>query len=220
MNPAKKERLFSIIAAVCFALYAVVNVIYYLYENTINDNLYFSTWGYINIAFFLIVAILLFIGKKKIPILVFLAIYSVIALLASYKIIFALIYTIVLVIGILSTGRSKVQMPTTICIIPVGIYLIYAAYNAYSILFTWREYYDIAESVVLISILILECLGILFTCLWYRTNLTFETKSTRAEQINNLIGSADSIRKYKELLDSGVITQEEFAEKKKQIIGE
>jgi predicted Zn-dependent peptidase len=31
--------------------------------------------------------------------------------------------------------------------------------------------------------------------------------------------SADELKKYKELLDSGVITQEEFDAKKKQLLG-
>ena len=33
------------------------------------------------------------------------------------------------------------------------------------------------------------------------------------------ISSADEIKKYKELLDSGIITQEEFDLKKKQLLG-
>ena len=31
--------------------------------------------------------------------------------------------------------------------------------------------------------------------------------------------NADELKKYKDLLDSGVITQEEFDEKKKQLLG-
>ena len=33
------------------------------------------------------------------------------------------------------------------------------------------------------------------------------------------VDAADEIRKYKELLDSGAITAEEFAAKKKQLLG-
>ncbi|MGI6030792.1 MAG: SHOCT domain-containing protein [Eubacteriales bacterium] len=33
------------------------------------------------------------------------------------------------------------------------------------------------------------------------------------------ISSADELKKFKELLDSGVITQEEFEAKKKQLLG-
>lgn len=35
----------------------------------------------------------------------------------------------------------------------------------------------------------------------------------------NIIADADEIKKYKELLDNGVITQQEFEVKKKQLLG-
>lgn len=40
----------------------------------------------------------------------------------------------------------------------------------------------------------------------------------RAYKINQL-SPADEIKKYKELLDDGIITQEEFEKKKKQLLG-
>ena len=36
---------------------------------------------------------------------------------------------------------------------------------------------------------------------------------------NTSDGTADELKKYKELLDAGVITQEEFDLKKKQLLG-
>ena len=41
----------------------------------------------------------------------------------------------------------------------------------------------------------------------------------RMGHIINQSSPADEIRKYKELLDDGVITQEEFEQKKKQLLG-
>ena len=38
------------------------------------------------------------------------------------------------------------------------------------------------------------------------------------QQVNN-VSPADELRKYKELLDDGIITQDEFDAKKKQILG-
>lgn len=38
-------------------------------------------------------------------------------------------------------------------------------------------------------------------------------------QIGNGISTADELKKFKELLDSGIITQEEFDSKKKQLLG-
>ena len=48
-----------------------------------------------------------------------------------------------------------------------------------------------------------------------------EKVSAPVEQhiINTPISNADELKKYKELLDSGVITQEEFDAKKKQLLG-
>lgn len=45
-----------------------------------------------------------------------------------------------------------------------------------------------------------------------------KTKSDKSANIQQ-ISSADELKKFKELLDSGIITQEEFDAKKKQILG-
>lgn len=37
-------------------------------------------------------------------------------------------------------------------------------------------------------------------------------------KVQNTLSGAEEIKKYKELLDSGIITQEEFDEKKKQLL--
>lgn len=46
-----------------------------------------------------------------------------------------------------------------------------------------------------------------------------EYKKIKQEENKPILSSADEIKKYKDLLDSGVITQEEFDEKKKQLLG-
>lgn len=53
-------------------------------------------------------------------------------------------------------------------------------------------------------------------------NMKIAAKSTEAtaqQSENEEINNADALKKYKDLLDSGVITQEEFDAKKKQILG-
>jgi hypothetical protein len=45
-----------------------------------------------------------------------------------------------------------------------------------------------------------------------------EQKSANAPQVS-AVSTADELKKFKDLLDSGVITQEEFDEKKKQLLG-
>ena len=48
------------------------------------------------------------------------------------------------------------------------------------------------------------------------TNMIPKAGSTKAAPSGNVIGE---LKQYKELLDSGVITEEEFAAKKKQLMG-
>lgn len=51
-------------------------------------------------------------------------------------------------------------------------------------------------------------------------NDTRSVTTPKAETVNGAtLGIADELKKYKELLDSGVITQEEFVAKKKQLLG-
>ena len=44
-------------------------------------------------------------------------------------------------------------------------------------------------------------------------------KMLRDKPDNTNAGNADELKKYKDLLDSGVISQEEFDAKKKQLLG-
>lgn len=52
------------------------------------------------------------------------------------------------------------------------------------------------------------------------TNLSdISNESVISDQTNNILSAADEIKKYKELLDCGAISQEEFDVKKKQLLG-
>lgn len=69
----------------------------------------------------------------------------------------------------------------------------------------------------IICLLIISVLAIL-----KRTSLVVPKEEKQPQQVINNIqetSSADELKKYKDLLDSGVITQEEFDEKKKQLLG-
>jgi len=52
-----------------------------------------------------------------------------------------------------------------------------------------------------------------------RTAFENYKNSSDEKESSNTLSSADEIRKYKDLLDSGIITQEEFESKKKQLLG-
>lgn len=69
-------------------------------------------------------------------------------------------------------------------------------------------------------------LAFLFTGLWLKTVIQEEKDSSpallsggTAKESIPALGGADKLLQYKELLDSGIITQEEFNEKKKQVLG-
>ena len=45
------------------------------------------------------------------------------------------------------------------------------------------------------------------------------SNETATKQANEAVSAADELKKFKELLDSGIITQDEFDAKKKQLLG-
>ena len=47
----------------------------------------------------------------------------------------------------------------------------------------------------------------------------WESDQAAAQQSSQQTSAADEIKKFKELLDMGAITQEEFGAKKKQLLG-
>ena len=52
------------------------------------------------------------------------------------------------------------------------------------------------------------------------SNLLIERQNAKNKQVvETKNDTADELKKFKELLDSGVITQEEFDAKKKQLLG-
>ncbi len=64
-----------------------------------------------------------------------------------------------------------------------------------------------------------EMLALFAAGLWLKEEVSpfkFLDKSSSVKQ--NLLGGADQLKSYKDLLDSGIITQEEFETKKKQLM--
>ena len=76
----------------------------------------------------------------------------------------------------------------------------------------------IVFSVLCIIFIALQIMRAVFT-----KNASQTKKARKAEKAekaeNTLLGNADELKKYKDLLDSGIITQEEFDAKKKQLLG-
>lgn len=99
----------------------------------------------------------------------------------------------------------------------------YKAYNSdgFSLGYTPSIY-----SVLIILEEIICFLAYIFTGLWLKAICREENETVPASPTNTfnesvpMLGGADKLLQYKELLDSGIITQEEFDEKKKQVLGQ
>jgi len=81
---------------------------------------------------------------------------------------------------------------------------------------------DITESIItsIIGIFLGGIVGILIIALiMYFSELGENTRKTAQNTYNNN-SSADELKKYKELLDNGVITEEEFIAKKNKILNQ
>ena len=77
-----------------------------------------------------------------------------------------------------------------------------------------------AEPLFFIELFVL--LAIIILSLVKRSSSVVPKEQEKPQQIINNIketSNADELKKYKELIDSGVITQEEFDAKKKELLG-
>ncbi len=132
--------------------------------------------------------------------------------------------------------KLKEKYVTIMSLLPALLFLIYQL--AIIISYVKSEYLDVSyyfsDWKSIISIVI-SFLGILFVGLWIGDiageknidaeniadidHTTFNPMARNSTSFSGTIGGADTLKKYKELLDAEVITQEEFEEKKKQILG-
>lgn len=69
------------------------------------------------------------------------------------------------------------------------------------------------------GMMLMEGLACFFSCLWIRESIPCAKTSLGNNSSSTAFGGADQIKIYKDLLDSGAITQEEFDIKKKEILG-
>lgn len=219
------------IAAICYAVYAIYNII--------NGIIFVSNSEYATITVFNILfwigmlgmAVALFVKNQKIVI----AAAGVNALLGAYYIVtyFSLwnlcdflAYASVVVFVILTLkGNDVVKkiwfVPAAVLFLGCVIGWITGGYFEV-LLAAWKS--------MLVSIV--EIVALLFAGMWVKEIVapaeaspvneyaTFNPQTySNQTASNDVIGGADKLKMYKELLDSGTITQEEFDAKKKQILG-
>lgn len=244
MDTGKCARKYAIISAVCFLVMGVERCIREMIYTYKFEDYHISFWNVVYWGLMVIFAIFLFVGKKDIRLVIisFLDIVFEVLVIVSFlniaiEVLFTdllihLIYMIariallvLLLFHCVKPFRANVKVTKYIWFIPMGLL-------AFARIVEWIKYdyfSDLSLSYIWHSML-LECVEIaafLFIGLWLKNSpVEAEPVSamqggayTMGNQQNGIIGEADRLKACKELLDSGLITQEEFEAKKKQILG-
>ena len=219
MDNNTKTRAYSIISAVLFlfqALYQLISNIRYL-----------NFWDILFVIITSAFAVILFIGKKNVSLIV---VSSVMTLLNIFYIIrnislstILLFLTYASLTAIIILGIKNKDIVRNIFFIPSAIALIYNVMDFSFIIKYIRliglDYYFIHDILLLLLFNASSIASLFLVGLWISNPKVTNIKITAASQLNtSLIGGADKIKACKELLDAGIITQEEFEEKKKQIL--
>lgn len=219
MNNIKQGRKFALISAACFLLCALYNIIPHI------DSFYYGrpikTVGYILLWIGLIgLVVTLFLCNKKFVLIatcVTIVGYCLLRLIYIdlYGILTILAYITLAIIAFLSAKGNVIV--TRIWFLAGAIYLLLCLIIAVNAGFKYLL------NLTFLS-MILESVALLFTGLWLKTDLTPVIQQTTMNQALkpdslSVIGGAEKLKTYKELLDSGAITQEEFDAKKKEILG-
>lgn len=228
MTKTESGKKYALIAAICYAVYAIYNIIDVI--------IYVSNYEYATITVFKILfwirmlgmAVALFVKNQKIVI----AAAGVNALLGAYYIVtyFSLwnlcdflAYASVVVFVILTLKGNDVVKK--IWFVPAAVLLLGCVID-------WIEFLSATWIWKSMLVSIVEIVALLFVGMWIKEDATpaeaapvneyatFNPQSVYSTTaVSSTIGGADKLKMYKDLLDSGAITQEEFDAKKKEILG-
>lgn len=231
MTKTESGKKYALIAAICYAVYAIYNII--------NRIIYVSNSEYATITVFNILfwigmlgmAVALFMKNQKIVI----AAAGVNALLGAYYIVsyfslwnlcdFLAYASVVVFVALTLKGNDVVKK---IWFVPAAVLLLGCVIGW--ITGGYFEFLSAAWKSMLVSII--EIVALLFVGMWVKEVVapaeaspvneyaTFNPQSINSTPASSsAIGGADKLKMYKDLLESGTITQEEFDAKKKQILG-
>lgn len=231
MTKTESGKKYALIAAICYAVYAIYNII--------NRIIYVSNSEYATITVFNILfwigmlgmAVALFMKNQKIVI----AAAGVNALLGAYYIVsyfslwnlcdFLAYASVVVFVALTLKGNDVVKK---IWFVPAAVLLLGCVIGW--ITGGYFEFLSAAWKSMLVSIV--EIVALLFVGMWVKEVVapaeaspvneyaTFNPQSINSTPASSsAIGGADKLKMYMDLLESGTITQEEFDAKKKQILG-
>ena len=232
MENTESVKKHTLISAICFGILALFfiasRISTFYYGSPMNTAAWILLWiGLIGLT------IALFIQNKTITListcitclanLLFLEGYFA---LSDFIGIFA--YLALIINIVLSSNRNELVkriwfIPGLIVFLRCIIFLINIRFNFSYILYTDSYIWGNSGWVVLIRIIV-ESIALFFAGLWLKDDesaISFlsSNKHPAISSQSPVLGGAEKLKALKELLDSGAITQEEFDEKKKQILG-
>lgn len=231
MTKSETGKKFSLIAAICYTVYALYNIINRIIYVSNSD---YATITALNIIFWIAalgMAVTLFMKNKTAVVVAagvnaLLGAYYIISFFSLWNLCDFIAYAGAVVLIVLSIkGNSAVKkiwfVPALVLLVGCVIGWINGGYFRY-LSAAWKP----------ILFGIVEIAALLFAGMWIKEDST----AAQAAPVNeyatfvpqamhsvptsaSAIGGADKLKMYKDLLDSGTITQEEFDAKKKQILG-
>ena len=232
MDKSEIGKKYALVAAICYAaiaIYSIINPIisahnYPGYVSITAVNI--LTWV-ILIGF----AVVLFMKNKKALLAVagvntVLNMYFLIQYFSLFNLFDFIAYAALIIIIILALksniSATKIWFSAAVLLF-VGSLIMWIEYGYFSYLSAaWKS----------ILVTIIECVALMLSGMWIKNDLspaettqanecaTFNPQAIGGTQAKaDVIGGADKLKMYKELLDSETITQEEFDQKKKQILG-
>lgn len=229
MNQLNNSEKYSVIAAICFFALGVLRIIDNLFYTIFINSSKPTVWAILSLGIIVAFSVFLYLGKINIGFMVVAGIY---ALLVIEKVILyiSLYYVIqcsariLIFVAILLAINKSLELKS-ICFVSAPL-LLFA-----TICFWIEQNYFGKFDIVWLSMLqqLMEIVGLLFIGFWLNEEAkTFpfapNTYTFAKQQLPNsnaassVIGGADKLKTFKELLDSGTITQEEFDAKKKEIL--
>ena len=238
MDKHIKEKKYSIIAAVCYLLLGLYSVLLWYFTQSKYASITFLTvfaW-IITFAFCVVV----FMRKNNIVAVIVAAVNVLLSiiyiirgasLLNVMEALSAIALLIIILFASIDSMKENAKITKSIWFLPAAILL-------FANLISWIRvgffiHMSIAWRFMLPSLI--ECAALLFMGLWLKETVsvankkipvvdgqqytTFHPEQFSVNTNSSIIGSADKLMMFKQLLDSGTITQEEFDAKKKQILG-
>lgn len=229
MAKTENAKKFSLIAAICYTIIAL-NSLYLNIKRIIyvlnSDYATINVWSVIFLLVNLGMAVALFMKNKKavvVPMGIE-ALYDAYYVISYFTLInfcgFAVSAGVVVLIAFSIKGNSAVKK---IWFIPALAYLINFVIGGIT------SYQFITWNYILFGLV--EIVALLFVGMWIKEDTTpaeaapvneyatFNPQSVYSTTaVSSAIGGADKLKMYKDLLDSGTITQEEFDAKKKEIL--